>query len=108
MTGRLLSRLQQPDLTAGEIETIMSEDLSLCNPLQRSFNSIGIPRKIQSILHAIRMIGLHTRILSSLLIMSSLDNKPRELSRTSVIRARMCQILGEGASRQYGSFFTIG
>ncbi|HET9131524.1 MAG TPA: HDOD domain-containing protein, partial [Terriglobia bacterium] len=108
---RLLSRLQQPDVTTNEIEVIMSEDPSLSIPLQRCINStaVGMPRKIQSIPHAIRMVGLkHIRILSSLVIMSSLDDKPRELTRTSVIRARMCQILGEGPSRQYGSFFTTG
>jgi EAL and modified HD-GYP domain-containing signal transduction protein len=107
----LLSRLQQPDVRTSEIEAIMSEDPTLSNTLQRCINSaaMGMPRKIQSIPHAIRMVGLeHIRILSSLVIMSSLDDKPRELTRTSVIRARMCQILGEVASRQYGSFFTTG
>ena len=107
----LLSRLQRPDVTADEIEVVMGEDPSLSNPLQRCINSaaIGMPRKIQSLQHAIRMVGLeHIRILSSIVILSSLDDKPRELTRTSVIRARMCQILGEGPSRQYGSFFTTG
>jgi EAL and modified HD-GYP domain-containing signal transduction protein len=107
----ILSRLQQPDVTIAEVEAIMSEDSSLSQRLQRCINSaaIGMPRKIQSIQHAIRMIGLdHIRTLSSLVVLSSLDDKPRELTRTSVIRARMCQILGEGPSRQYGSFFTTG
>jgi EAL and modified HD-GYP domain-containing signal transduction protein len=106
-----LSRLQQPDVTITEVESIMGEDSSLSQRLQRCINSaaIGMPRKIQSIPHAIRMVGLdHIRTLSSLVVLSSLDNKPRELTMTSVIRARMCQILGEGPSRQYGSFFTTG
>jgi EAL and modified HD-GYP domain-containing signal transduction protein len=107
----LLSRLQQPDVTTREIEAIMDEDPALSSRLQRCINSaaIGMPRKIQSIQHAIRMVGLdHFRILSSMVVLSSLDDKPRELTRTSVIRARMCQILGEGPSRHYGSFFTTG
>jgi len=107
----LLSRLQQPDVTISEVESIMDADPSLSQRLQRCINSsaIGMPRKIQSIQHAIRMVGLdHIRTLSSLVILSGLDDKPRELTRTSVIRARMCQILGEGPSRQYGSYFTTG
>jgi EAL and modified HD-GYP domain-containing signal transduction protein len=107
----LLSKLQQPDVTTAEVEAVMEEDPALSYRLQRYINSaaIGMPRKIQSIQHAIRMVGLdHIRTLSSLAILSSLDDKPRELTRTSVIRARMCQILGEGPSRQYGSYFTTG
>jgi EAL and modified HD-GYP domain-containing signal transduction protein len=107
----LLSRLQQPDVTIAEVEAIMSENPSLSQRLQRCINSaaIGMPRKIQSIQHAIRMVGLdHIRTLSSLVALSSLADKPSELTMTSVIRARMCQILGEGPSRQYGSYFTTG
>lgn len=108
---KLLSRLQQPDVTTGEVEAIMAEDPSLSYRLQRYINSaaIGMPRKIQSIRHAIRMVGLdHIRTLSSMVMLSSLDDKPRELIKTSVIRARMCQILAEGPSRHYGSYFTTG
>lgn len=55
------------------------------------------------------MVGLdHIRTLSSMVMLSSLDDKPRELIKTSVIRARMCQILGEGPARQYGPYFTTG
>jgi len=108
---KLLSRLQQPDVTSSEVEAILGEDPSLSYRLQRYINSaaIGMPRKIESIKHAVRMVGLdHIRTLTSLVMLSSLDNKPRELIKTSVIRARMCQILGEGPTRQYGSFFTTG
>jgi EAL and modified HD-GYP domain-containing signal transduction protein len=108
---RLLARLQQPDVTIAEVEAIMSEDPSLSHRLQHCIHSaaIGMLRKIQSIQHAIRMVGLdHIRTLFSLVVLSSLDDKPRELTRTSVIRARICQILGEGSSRQYGSYFTTG
>ncbi len=48
------------------------------------------------------------RALSSMVMLSSLDDKPLELLKTSVIRARMCQIPGEGTSRHYGSNFTTG
>jgi EAL and modified HD-GYP domain-containing signal transduction protein len=41
-------------------------------------------------------------------MLSSLGDKPRELIKTSVVRARMCQILGEGSSHQYGTYFTTG
>jgi EAL and modified HD-GYP domain-containing signal transduction protein len=93
------------------VESILADDPALTHRLQRYINSaaIGIPRKIESIPHAVRMVGLdHIRLLSSLALLSSLDDKPRELIKTSVIRARMCQLLGEGPSRQFGAYFTTG
>ena len=108
---RLMSRLQQEDVTSEEVESIMGEDPSLSYRLLRHINSaaVGIPRKIESIRHAVRMVGLdHIRTLSSMVMLSSLEDKPRELLKTSVIRARMCQLLGEGPSRQYGTYFTAG
>ena len=109
--SKLLARLQKVDVTSGEVEAILGEDPALSYRLQRYINSaaIGLPRKIDSIKHAVRMVGLdHIRTLSSLVLLSSLDDKPRELIKTSVIRARMCQLLGEGPSRTYGVYFTTG
>jgi EAL and modified HD-GYP domain-containing signal transduction protein len=68
-----------------------------------------MPRKIESIRQAVRMVGLdHIRTLSSLVLLFSLDDKPRELIKTSVVRARMCQLLGEGPTHDHGTFFTTG
>jgi len=109
--SKLIARLQQPDVASGEVEAILGEDPALSHRLQRYINSaaIGMPRKIESIKHAVRMVGLdQIRTLSSLALLSSLDDKPRELIKTSVIRARMCQLLGEGPSRKYGAYFTTG
>ncbi|HLQ76591.1 MAG TPA: HDOD domain-containing protein [Terriglobia bacterium] len=108
---KLVSRLQHADVTIEEVESIMGEDPSLSYRLLRHINSaaMAIPRKIESIKHAVRMVGLdHIRTLSSMVMLSSLEDKPRELLKTSVIRARMCQLLGEGPSRKYGVYFTAG
>jgi len=108
---RLLAKLHQEDVTSAEVEALVAEDMSLGFRLQRYINSasMGMPRQIESIKHAVRMVGLdHIRSLASMLLLSGLEDKPRELFKTSVIRARMCQILGEGPSRQYDSYFTAG
>ena len=108
---RLLAKLHQADVTIQEVETLIGEDPSLSYRILRYINSaaIALPRKIESIRQAVRMVGLnHIRTLSSLVLLFSLDDKPRELIRTSVIRARMCQLLGDGPSQDHGSYFTMG
>jgi EAL and modified HD-GYP domain-containing signal transduction protein len=92
---RLLAKLHQPDVTIQEVESLVGEDPS--------------PRKIESIRQAVRMVGLdHIRTLSSLVLLFSLDDKPKELIKTSIIRARMCQLLGEGPTHDHGAYFTMG
>ena len=108
---RLLAKLHQPDVTIQEVETLISEDPSLSYRILRYINSaaIAMPRKIESIRQAVRMVGLdHIRTLCSLVLLFSLDDKPRELIKTSVVRARMCQLLGEGPTNNHGSYFTTG
>jgi len=108
---RLLAKLHQSDVTIQEVESIIGEDPSLSYRILRYINSaaIALPRKIESIKQAVRMVGLdHIRTLSSLVLLFSLDDKPRELIKTSVIRARMCQLLGEGPGHDHGTHFTTG
>jgi c-di-GMP-related signal transduction protein len=108
---RLLSKLHVPDVTIQEVEAIIGDDPALSYRILRYINSaaIALPRKIESIKQAVRMVGLdHIRTLSSLVLLFSLDDKPRELIKTSVIRARMCQLLGEGPTHDHGTYFTTG
>ncbi|HET9130840.1 MAG TPA: HDOD domain-containing protein, partial [Terriglobia bacterium] len=89
---RLLAKLHQPDVSIKEVESLISEDPSLSYRILRYINSaaIAMPRKIESIQQAVRMVGLdHIRTLSSLVLLFSMDDKPRELIKTSVVRARM-------------------
>ena len=108
---RLLAKLHQPDVSIKEVESLIGEDPSLSYRILRYINSaaIAMPRKIESIQQAVRMVGLdHIRTLSSLVLLFSMDDKPRELIKTSVVRARMCQLLGEGPTHDHGSYFTMG
>ena len=46
---------------------------------------------------------------ASLLMFSRMEDKPRELMITAVIRARMCEALGEASNQaRKASFFTVG
>jgi len=95
---RLLSKLQDPQIPMPEVEKLVSQDISLSYKLLRYANSpvVALPRTVNSVNHAVRLIGTHLlRTWSSALLLSSVDNKPRELMTIALIRARMCELLGE-------------
>ena len=110
--SRLLAKLHQTDVHTRDIEKIVSEDLSLSYQLLRYINSaaFSLPKQVESIGHAVRMVGTeHIRRLASLMMLASVDDKPRELLKTSLIRAKMCELL---AQRQHytnaEAHFTVG
>jgi EAL and modified HD-GYP domain-containing signal transduction protein len=95
---RLLSKLHDPNIQIPEIEKQVSQDVALSYKILQNANSAGtgLSRRVNSAGHAVRLIGLETiRTWSSALLLSSVDNKPRELMTSALIRARMCELLGE-------------
>jgi len=71
---------------------------------------VSLRREIDSVNHAVRMVGLdHIRMLASMIMMTGMEDKPRELTVVSLIRAKMCELL----ATQMGipnreSYFTVG
>jgi EAL and modified HD-GYP domain-containing signal transduction protein len=109
---RVLAKLQAPDITPREVESAVGEDIALSYRLLRYINSaaVALPPKIESISHAVRLVGIDTiRMFTNLVMLSSLDEKPQELMRTSLVRARMCQLLASsnGCANE-DSCFTVG
>lgn len=101
-TMRLLSQLQEPDIELIDLERIISQDVSLCYRLLRYLNSVqfGLRNKIDNISHAISYLGINKlRVWSSIILLAKIDEKPVELMKTSLVRARFCELLG----KQYGA-----
>jgi c-di-GMP phosphodiesterase len=95
---RLLSKLQDPLIQMTEVEKVVSQDVALTYKILQYANSAGmaLTRKVNSAGHAVRLIGLETiRTWSSALLLSSVDNKPRELMTSALVRAHMCELLSE-------------
>jgi EAL and modified HD-GYP domain-containing signal transduction protein len=109
---RLLSKLQDPDAEIPEIEKLAAQDVSLSYKLLRYANSaaVSLPRSVTSVGHAVRLVGLNTmRSWSSALLLSAVDSKPRELMTVALIRARMCELLGQSIpNADKDSFHTAG
>ncbi len=107
----LLAKLQNPSLEIQELEDLVKNDVALSVKLLRYVNSasVGLPRSVHSISQAITMVGTdRMRQWASLLVLSQMGDKPTELMRVSLIRARMCEALCPlfGASSSQG--FTVG
>ena len=109
---RLLSRLLSPDLEIREVEQIIRQDVSLSYKLLRLINSVyyGRPMNVKSIRQALTLLGiLQIRNWASLLFLSKIDDKPRELLVTAMIRGRMCEILaGAIKYENEDTGFTVG
>ncbi|MCE5249009.1 HDOD domain-containing protein [bacterium] len=109
---RLLSELQNPDLKIRDIEQIITSDVSLSYKLIRLINSVfyKTTMRVKSITQAITLLGLRQiRDWVSLLFLTSIDDKPRELLVTAMIRAKMCELLGKASREKVSDVgFTVG
>jgi len=108
---QLLTKLQNPELDFGELQTLVAQDVSLSYRILRYINSahVSVGRKVESIQQAISLLGLNTiKTWVAILAMSSIDDKPYELILTALIRAHMCEILSTGTPVSAENAFTVG
>jgi len=110
-TLQMIASLQAPDVDIQELEDIISHDVSLTFKLIRYINSaaFSLPRKIESIRHAIVYLGpQEVKNWASLIAMSSINDKPGELFITALTRAKMCELLMEAidADKKGAAFIT--
>ena len=109
---RLVAKLQDPDIKGAELEETIKQDVALSHKLLLFVNSAycALPREVYSIGHAAVLIGTaRIRTWASLLMLASMDDKPRELMITVIIRAKMCEQLAEAQHiRNAEHFFTVG
>ncbi len=93
---KLLSRINDPDVTTEELERLIAQDPSLSYKILRYLNSaaIALPRTIESIGQAVVYLGLaRLRAWASLLALSRVSNKPQELFLVALVRGHMCRSL---------------
>ncbi len=107
----LLSRLQDPDISAHELEELIARDVAFSYRILRYVNSAALAlRKIDSIHQAVVILGLRTiRSWTSLLALSQVHDKPAELVVTAMVRGKMAE--GLAAARNASnpeSYFTVG
>ncbi|MFH0946347.1 MAG: HDOD domain-containing protein [Planctomycetota bacterium] len=108
----LLARILDPDVPMARIQEIIERNVSLSYRILRYVNSAlySFPRRIESIRHAISLLGLErVRDCLSLSLLAEIDDKPLQLSITALVRARTCQLLARSMGNLHESvFFSAG
>lgn len=93
---QVLAEMQKPDVEFNKIEAIIRQDVAMSYKLLRLINSAyySTRSEIKSIKQALTLLGL-TQIRSwvSLLLLSEAENKPTELVKVAMIRAKMSELL---------------
>lgn len=107
----LLAKLQDPFIELGELEDLVKNDVALSVKLLRYVNSasVGLPRSVDSISQAIGLVGTdRMKQWATLLALAHTGDKPSELMRVALIRARMCESLCPLYGVAPGPGFTVG
>lgn len=108
---RLFAEIQDPATTLERVEELVAVDLGLTVRVLRYVNSafLGLRERVDSLRHAILMLGLQRlRDCVSILILAGLGEKPAQLVTIVLVRARMCEILGESVGNEPHRHFSAG
>lgn len=100
---QLMAALRKPEITLREVEALIQTDASLVFKILRMVNSAmyNLSREIDSIQRAAALLGMdRLRSMAQLLILSGLDDKPPSVFASTLLRARLGQVLAERASSQ--------
>lgn len=109
----LLSELQRPDGMPAALAETIGRDVALSHQILRLANSAAFRRRraLSSLIDAVVLLGQDViRQWASLLLMARLaTHKPRELLNMALVRARLCQKIGESITElEPNVLFTAG
>ncbi|SHO46396.1 EAL and HDOD domain-containing protein [Desulfopila aestuarii] len=111
---RLLAEVSLKSTTLEKLHKIISVDISISYKLLRFLNSAYFYRleKVKTVKHAIAYLGERElrRFILLVLISELSSDKPDELVRMALVRAKFCELLGEASSFSYDSseLFLLG
>lgn len=109
---QVLAAIEDPNVDFEEIGGLIERNLALSHKLLRYVNSalFTLPQEVDSIRHACSMLGIErVRTCVLLLLLSDVDDKPRELMFNALSRARLCQMLAPHSHAEVEQkYFTVG
>ncbi len=110
----IMAEANREDFEFHKLEKVISRDVAISYKLMQYINSAYFKRveEISSIGQAIVMLGeMRLRRFISLIAMAKLAaDKPEELIKTSIIRAKFCELIGNAVNSQANTseLFTLG
>jgi EAL and modified HD-GYP domain-containing signal transduction protein len=110
---QLVSKLSAIDIDIDDVTNVIIRDPTLTYNLLRTINSglFYLSTEIVSIKHAITMLGINRlQKWIALLALTTLEKKPQVLVVYTMIRARMCELLGQKITLRESAddYFTLG
>lgn len=108
----LLAALEDRSISLSSLEDMVQRDATLSYKLLKLLNSsmMGLRCRVDSIGHATVLIGeKRLKRWATLIALAGFDDCPDELLNLALIRARMCELLGEQrGEKNTDSHFTVG
>lgn len=107
----VVAELNDPSVSVARIAELVQSDVGLAYRLLRYANSAALGRAahFENVRDAITMLGLdRVRACATLMILGSLSNKPQELARVALVRARYCQLIGMARDADAQKHFVAG
>ncbi len=108
---RLLAKLYDPDTNLRELESLLASDMDLPLRLIKLAGSAAMSRgaPIGTLGQAIQRIGTQqVAALVVLVMVSGFDDKPRELIRLALVRAKLCERIAARTGASPDELFTAG
>jgi EAL and modified HD-GYP domain-containing signal transduction protein len=107
----LMSNVYDPNVDIKKLSSLIARDVSLSQKLLK-FLAESVPTKypITSVHDGVLRFGLHRlQSWTSMLALAGMDDKPTELFRLSLIRAKFCELVGEQLKDpSKDMYFTVG
>ncbi len=108
----LLAVLHNPKSDTDDLSDAINTDVTTSYKLLKLINSaaFNLTREIQSIQQGVMLLGRNKlSSWASMLSLSSMADRPAEILRTAMGRAKMCEVMAEKLGRQDSeSYFTVG
>jgi len=110
---QLMNEITKQNIDIDKITHLISSDVNISYNLLRTINSglYCLPTEITSIKHAITLLGLaNLKNWINIISLGTLNDKPQLLTETAMLRAKMCEYLGEimGHKKLSDQYFTLG
>ncbi len=107
---QLMAQVYDPNIDMKSLAETISRDVSLSQKLLKFASAQGENHQVTSIHDVVLRFGLNRlQSWTSLLMLSGAKDKPSELFRTALIRAKFCELVG-GRVNDFSkdSYFTVG
>jgi EAL and modified HD-GYP domain-containing signal transduction protein len=108
---KLAADVQDPAVDLAALDRVISTDVALSYRLLRYINSayFSLRQPVSTVMQAVAMLGIdNVRSWTTMMILAQIGGKPRELFITALVRARFCQLTGDGEGDLAPELFALG